>query len=234
LTSGTTGQTGRAGCGKMVYDPPETLLRRVWMKVRHLVFVGTLLAAGLAAAAAQAQVIITLGSGRAHDCFLYAKSGVNLLAGLQVCNAALDHDVLGRKDRAGTYDNRGVILDMLGRTDEAESDFNASIALDPALGDPYVNLGAMLIKKGQHQEALTQINKGIDLGMAFLHIGYYDRAVAEQMLGRYKEAYYDYKKVLEIEPNFAMATERLKDFIVTRTPAKQESWNLTGESKKAF
>jgi tetratricopeptide (TPR) repeat protein len=91
------------------------------------------------------------------------------------------------------------------------------------LGDPYVNLGAMLIKKGQYAEALVQINKGIDLGMAFPHIGYYDRAVAEQMLGRYKEAYYDYKKVLELEPNFAMASERLKDFTVTRVPANSQT-----------
>jgi tetratricopeptide (TPR) repeat protein len=56
--------------------------------------------------------------------------------------------------------------------------------------------------------------------MSYPHIGYYDRAVAEQMLGRYKEAYYDYKKVLELEPNFVMASERLKDFVVTRAPAK--------------
>jgi tetratricopeptide (TPR) repeat protein len=59
--------------------------------------------------------------------------------------------------------------------------------------------------------------------MGYPHIGYYDRAVAEQMLGRYKEAYYDYKKVLELEPNFTMASERLKDFVVTRVPAKAPS-----------
>ena len=59
--------------------------------------------------------------------------------------------------------------------------------------------------------------------MSFAHIGYYNRAVAEQILGRFKEAYYDYKKALEIEPNFRLAGERLKDFTVTRTPAKQSS-----------
>jgi hypothetical protein len=59
--------------------------------------------------------------------------------------------------------------------------------------------------------------------MAFPHIGYYDRAVAEQLLGRYKEAYYDYKKVLELEPSFAIASERLKDFTVIRVPAKSQS-----------
>ena len=81
----------------------------------------------------------------------------------------------------------------------------------------------MLIKQGRHEEALGQINKGIDLGMAFVHIGYYNRAVAEQLLGRFKESYYDYKKVLEIEPSFKLASERLKDFTVTRAPAPPAS-----------
>jgi len=187
------------------------------------VHLAALAASLLLAAPAGAQVVITVGTGQAHQCFIYAKTGGDLLTGLQTCNGALDHDILSKKDRAGTYDNRGVILDLMGRTQQAADDFNAAIELDPTLGDPYVNLGAMLIKKGQHLEALDQINKGIELGMAFPHIGYYDRAIAEQMLGRYKEAYYDYKKVLELEPNFTMASERLKDFVVTRIPAKSQS-----------
>ena len=187
------------------------------MRVQAL-FLGAALA--FAATAAQAQVVMTVGAGLSYDCFVHAKTGINPREGVATCNAALDHDALTRKDRAGTFDNRGVILDLLGRTEEAAADFNKSIALDPNLGDPYVNLGAMLIKKGQHEEALGQINKGLGLGMAYVYIGYYNRAVAEQMLGRFKEAYYDYKKALEIEPSFKMAGERLKDFTVTRTPAR--------------
>ena len=192
------------------------------MNVSSLFFAG-LLGVIAAGASAQAQTVITLGAGQAHNCFIHAKTGMQLREGVGVCNGALEHELLNRKDRAGTYDNRGVILDQLGRTEEAAADFNMAIALEPSLGDPYVNLGAMLIKKGQHEEALAQINKGIDLGMAFAHIGYYDRAVAEQMLGRFKEAYYDYKKALELEPNFKMASERLKDFTVTRTPVAKPS-----------
>ena len=187
------------------------------MKIYHIYLM--CLAAGLLAAPAQAQVVVSLGNSMARDCYLHAKAGGQLREGVAICDMALAQEPLGKKDRAGTYDNRGVMLDEMGRIDEAARDFNAAIALDPALGDPYVNLGAMLIKQGQHQAALDQINKGMDLGMGFPHIGYYDRAVAEQMLGRYKEAYYDYKKVLELEPNFKMATERLKDFTVTRVPA---------------
>jgi tetratricopeptide (TPR) repeat protein len=190
------------------------------MKVQIL-FLSAALA--LAAGTAQAQTVITLGSGQAHDCFVHAKTGLQLRDGVEICTSALDHDLLLTKDRAGTFDNRGVLLDQMGRTAEAADDFHMAISLEPSLGDPYVNLGAMLIKKGQHQEALEQIEKGMAVGMSFPHIGYYDRAVAEQMLGRYKEAYYDYKKVLEIEPDFHMASERLKDFVVTKVPANSPS-----------
>ena len=124
---------------------------------------------------------------------------------------------------AATYDNRGVMLDQLGHVERAAADFNKAIEIQPDLGDPYVNLGAMLIKKKEYAAALDQINKGMDLGMSFPHLGYYNRAITEQMLGRYKEAYYDYKKVLELEPNFIMASERVKDFVVTRTPANAPS-----------
>jgi tetratricopeptide (TPR) repeat protein len=176
-----------------------------------------------AATTAQAQTVVTIGSGRAHDCFVHAKTGAQLQKGAAICNQALEFEIMTRKDRAGTYDNRGVILDMMGHAEEAADDFHAAIALDPELGDAYVNLGATMIKKGQHQEALEQINKGIGLGVSFAYVGYYNRAVAEQMLGRFKEAYYDYKKALEIEPNFTMASERLKDFTVTRTPVPRPS-----------
>lgn len=186
-------------------------------------FFGALIGVAAIGSAAQAQVVMTIGNGRAHECFIHAKTGDQPRIGVTVCNKALTHDTLSKTDRAGTHDNRGVVLNMLGRTEEAAADFNMAIALDPNLGDAYVNLGAMLIKEGRHEAALVQINKGIDLGMAFVHIGYYNRAVAEQLLGRFKESYYDYKKVLEIEPNFTLASERLKDFTVTRTPTPTPS-----------
>ena len=186
---------------------------------RSVLFAGAAFLAA-AVAPAQAQTIVTLGKGYAHDCFLYAKAGVDPYDGVEVCNQSIDHEALTIKDRAATYDNRGVMLDMLGRLEKASADFQQSMALDPKLGDPYVNLGSVLIKQKRYDEALESINKGLALGMSFPHIGYYDRAVAYQLLGRYKEAYYDYKKTLELEPNFTQASERLKDFTVTRTPAK--------------
>ena len=186
---------------------------------RSVLFLGAALLAAVAAPA-QAQTIVSMGKGLAHDCFAYAKAGVDPYDGVQICNQSIDNEPLTIKDRAATFDNRGVMLDMLGRLEKASADFQQSMALDPKLGDPYVNLGSVLIKQKRYDEALESINKGLALGMSFPHIGYYDRAVAYQLLGRFKEAYYDYKKTLELEPNFTQASERLKDFTVTRTPAK--------------
>src|SRR3569833_1625928 len=179
-----------------------------------------LAAAALAPKAAQAQTIVSLGKGLAHDCFIYAKAGVDPYDGVEVCNQSIDHEALTIKDRAATFDNRGVMLDQLGRVEKATTDYQQNMTQEPKLGDPHINLGSVLIKQKRYDEALESINKGIELGVSFPHIGYYDRAVAYQLLGRYKEAYYDYKKTLELEPNFTQASERLKDFVVTRVPAK--------------
>ena len=190
---------------------------------RSLLILGAALLAALAPKAVQAQTIVSMGQGLAHDCLIYAKSGVRPREGVQVCDQALTREAMMTKDRAATFDNRGVMLDMVGETDKAAADFRQAMALDPTLGDPHVNLGSMLIKQKRYDDALASINKGIELGVSFPHIGYYDRAVAYQMMGKYKEAYFDYKKVLEIDPNFVQASERLKDFIVTRAPAKAPS-----------
>ena len=149
------------------------------MKVQ-LLFLATSLTVLLASGPAGAQTIVTLGKGYAHDCFIYAKAGTDPFDGVEVCNQALKDEVLTIKDRAATYDNRGVMLDLLGKTEKAADDFHMASALNESLGDPHVNLGSMMIKERRYSDALTEINKGLELGMSFPHIGYYDRAIAEE------------------------------------------------------
>jgi tetratricopeptide (TPR) repeat protein len=168
----------------------------------------------LAAAGARAQVVVSQGSGAGHDCYVHARFGFNPVEGVKDCTIALGQ-ALSASDRAATYDNRGIILNQQGLLDAAASDFDRAIGLRPGLGDAYINIGSVLIRKKSYEEALVQINKGMALGASFPHIGYYDRALALELLGRYREAYDDYRKALEIEPTFSLASERLKDFVVT-------------------
>ncbi|MEY4967032.1 MAG: hypothetical protein RL274_2615 [Pseudomonadota bacterium] len=190
------------------------------MKVQILLFATALALTLTLPGAASAQIIVSTSNGQARNCFIAAKAGVKPREGVQICNAALRNDPLSIRDRAATYGNRGVLLNTMDEVDKAEADFKAAIRLDPTLGDPYVNLGSMMIRKKQFHEAIEQINKGLALGMSFPVIGYYDRALAYDYLGRYKEAYLDYQKALEHDPSFKLASDRLKDFIVTRTPGQ--------------
>ena len=169
---------------------------------------------GLGMTAVSAQILVSIGNSRARSCYLGAKNGFASNDLIKLCSSSLEEENLSPKDRAATYDNRGILENSLGRLDQALASFNAAIAIDAALGDAYVNRGTVLIRQKKYEDALAEIDKGIGLGMAFLHIGYYNRAVAEELLGRYRDAYYDYTHTLEIEPNFGAARERLKFFRV--------------------
>ncbi len=163
-------------------------------------------------------MVAVLGSGLAHDCFVAAKAGVDPHGGIATCTEALQEEALDRHNRAGTYINRGVMEVMLGLQQEAMADYEAGLKLEPGLGDGHVDRGAVLIALKRYDEAMVEINKGIDLGLTYEHIGYYDRGVAEFDLGRITESYYDFKKASEIAPDFLPAQEQLKNFVVTRRP----------------
>jgi tetratricopeptide (TPR) repeat protein len=182
-----------------------------------------LLGAALLLIPAHAHALVeVVGNSLAHDCYLSAKAGNQPLVGLATCDEALHEAALGPGQRAGTYINRGVIKAALNRIDAAMQDYNQGIAMKPDLGDGYVDRGAALIHLKRYDEAMDDINKGIALGLSYEHVGYYNRGVAEFYMGRIKESYYDYKKALEIAPDFTPATEQLKNFVVTRVPASKE------------
>src|SRR5882757_2966802 len=75
---------------------------RVWMRVFSLLLLGAGLLAGTTAA--DAQTVVTLGSGMAHECFVHAKTGLQLKECAIVCDVALREDILSKRDRAGTFD----------------------------------------------------------------------------------------------------------------------------------
>jgi tetratricopeptide (TPR) repeat protein len=168
---------------------------------------------------APAHALVTVvGAGMAHDCFVAAKAGVDLRGGIAVCDMALAEETLGPRARAGTYINRAVMKAALGRIDDAMTDYNSGLTVDPDLGDGYVDRGAALIMLKRYDEAIIDINKGIALGQSYEHVGYYNRGVAEFFLGQVTPSYYDFKKASEIAPEFTPAREQLKNFVVTRKP----------------
>jgi tetratricopeptide (TPR) repeat protein len=179
---------------------------------------------GLSAAAAAAVLlavparaaITVLGDSLAHNCFEAAEFGGSPNEGISTCNDALNGSALSTKDRAATLINRGILKSRNDDADGALNDYNRGLTIDGDLGEGYVDRGATFIVLRRYDDALTDINKGIALGAASPEIAYYDRAIVDEALGDLRGAYRDYKKAVDLQPDFPLATEQLARFKVVR------------------
>lgn len=167
-----------------------------------------------------------IGKGPAHDCYVAALHDYGAGNGEDICTLALDSAILNLRDRAATLVNRGVIRTRIGRLAAALVDNDQAIAIGehlspPDLGVAYVNRASVLNALGRPREAFDSASKGLILGAGNPEIGYYARAVAEEMLGDVKSAYHDYKQAIGLNPDFAPAARQLTRFRVESRPAER-------------
>jgi tetratricopeptide (TPR) repeat protein len=123
---------------------------------------------------------------------------------------------LSAHDRAATLVNRGILHTRVDEIGAALVDYNQGLALDSTLGEGYVDRGASEIVLRNFDAALADISKGIDLHAQRPEIAYYDRAIVNEALGNIRDAYADYKKAVEIQPDFQLANDQLMRFRVVR------------------
>ena len=170
---------------------------------------------GLIMLSASADAAISvLGNGPSLTCFQYAEFSSNPADGIETCTFALEETALTPHDRAATLVNRGILRSRLADAQGALRDYDDGLRMDPTLGEGYVDRGAAKIVLKNFDDALADINKGIALNANRLEIAYYDRAIIDEAQGNIKDAYADYKKAVELEPNFALANEQLMRFRV--------------------
>ena len=173
--------------------------------------------AGFAVLTPASQAAVTvLGNGLARVCFTTAEFGGNPTDGIAACTEALEQTALPVHDRAATLVNRGILYSRVDEPETALKDYTDGLALDPTMGEGYVDRGAAYIVLKRYDDAMQDINKGISLNANRLQIAYYDRAIIQEALGNVRAAYEDYKKAVEIEPGFALANEQLARFRVIR------------------
>jgi tetratricopeptide (TPR) repeat protein len=182
------------------------------MKIRGIL----LLAATVAVMGSQAQAAITvLGVSLAHNCYEAAEFGGDPSQGVATCSYALD-GTMSTRERAATYINRGILKSRADDPQGAFDDYNHGLTLDASLGEGYVDRGATLIVLKRYEDALADINKGIGIGAKRPEIAYYDRAIVDEALGDVRGAYMDYRKAVELSPDFTLASEQLARFRVVR------------------
>lgn len=156
-----------------------------------------------------------IGPGPAKACFEAADSGRADLPALLDCDAAISSQELTARDRAATVVNRGVIYLLRRDVAHALEDFDLAISWRPDLGEAYVNRGAALILRGDFEGAIVSIDKGLELGAEDPHEAYFNRAIAHEKLDDMRAAYADYRRALELKPDWALPQQELARFTVT-------------------
>jgi tetratricopeptide (TPR) repeat protein len=156
-----------------------------------------------------------IGAGPARACFEAANSGRADLTALIDCDTAISGQELSARDRAATVVNRGVIHLLRRDAASALKDFDRAISWRPDLGEAYVNRGAALILQGDFQGAVASIDRGIELGAEDPHEAYFNRAIAHEKLDDMRAAYADYRRAVELKPDWALPQQELARFTVT-------------------
>ena len=161
-----------------------------------------------------------LGNGLAGICSQAAKAGEDNQPALEVCTMALETESMNRRDRAGTYVNRGVILLRRKQFEAARKDFETAEKIDPTMGEAVVNRGASFVAERRYLEGLTEIDRGLGMNPEEPEKAYFNRALANEGLDDMKAAYLDYMKALELAPNWEAPRHELSRFTVENPTAK--------------
>ncbi len=111
---------------------------------------------------------------------------------------------------AEAYTFLGWTYSFMGKLDEAIEECHRAIQADPEFGNPYNDIGAYLIEKGQFDEAIPWFQQAMQAkryeSPAFPHLNLgrvYERK------GEWNQAMECYKKALALNPNYALAKRAL-------------------------
>ena len=106
---------------------------------------------------------------------------------------------------AQTYANLGAAYRALGDDDQAQTNYNHSLRLNPNQYNAWLGLGLLAQKQGKLTEAITDLSRSVELeptAQGYLSLG---RALAQS--GRNADALAAYDQALKISPNFAEAQQ---------------------------
>ena len=112
---------------------------------------------------------------------------------------------------AEAYTFLGWTYHFQGKTDQAIDECKKAIAVDPTFGNPYNDIGAYLIERGEYDEAIPWLEKAAtSLRYEAYHYPWYNlgRVYAHKEL--YSKARQCFEKSLAIEPRYRLAQEALQ------------------------
>jgi tetratricopeptide (TPR) repeat protein len=91
--------------------------------------------------------------------------------------------------------------------EKAESTYQNIISFNPDYPHSYFNIGYIaLVHQEDYEKAIAYMDKAIEVQPAFYQ-AYYNRGYAHELSGKYQQARDDYRKALQIMPNYEKAVE---------------------------
>jgi tetratricopeptide (TPR) repeat protein len=120
-----------------------------------------------------------------------------------------------RPDSADFHAQLGEMRRLLGRLEEAEGSFRASLRLDPGQTWVLSSLALTLAQRGRPDEGLRICDDALATHPrdALLHLR---KGLILAGLGRAEEARASYERVLAIDPAFPAAHQALRDLPISR------------------
>lgn len=159
--------------------------------------------------------VTVIGNSSARQCFEAADSRMMpSIRDLRVCDSAFAEEALSRHDRVATHVNRGILRLRRGNVDPAIADFDMAMELDPRQPEAYLNKGAALIRIDNPAEALRLFTVALDYDTRRPELAHFGRAIANEELGNVREAYEDYRRASELDPDWAEPQTELRRFRV--------------------
>ena len=165
---------------------------------------------------AQAQIIIG-GNSLHRDCYeSVAFSHSATKNAIETCDMALSIDS-AHKNKTASHVNRGILYMRSGDFNSARKDYEKAINLSPNLREAYVNYGALLIHEKDYDGAITALNQAVEgETIRNLHEALYNRAIAYDRQDRFREAYLDLKRALELRPEWDDAKRAISRYSVAK------------------
>ena len=170
--------------------------------------------AACAATPAAASVLV-LGNSDARLCYEAADDpGQPTANDLRRCDTALVGEALSSYEVVATHVNRGILRLRRGMIDEAITDFDRAIAMDPNQPEAYLNKGTALLRRQNAAEATTLYTAALERNTTRPAVAHYGRAIANETLGNLSAAYHDYTEASRMAPNWSEPRVELTRFRV--------------------
>ena len=178
---------------------------------KYKLVIATALVAACAAPAGAS--VIVIGTSDARLCFEAADSPIApQIRDIRRCDDALRQDTLSGYEVVATHVNRGILQLRRGQIDAAVSDFDTAMGIDPNQPEAYLNKGAALIRRENPTEAVQLFTASLERNTRRPAVAHYGRAVANEQLGNVREAYNDYRRASELDPEWAAPRADLQRF----------------------